>query len=213
MLPPRFVLVITAESNLLRAALVTRELKSVASARQPFQVVTPENGTQEFDPAEVWYKMKKVIAACLDIGRTLSREIAGVAIVGETNARVVWSQQVDEVVSSGTIEPTIGAVAQTMSGMFAEQGDTFSGTLATWLLWNLTGGAAGRENQEFGKTRARAPFDAELPIVTVLEIEPGDPLPDGGQGVTNDDPILEAANIAWKKLESGNGNEFARSKL
>lgn len=194
MLPsPRFLLVLSTESNLLRAALFTRELKNVASARQTFQLVQTEDGGQEFDPAEVWYKMKKVIAACLDIGRTLSREIAGVAIVGTDHARVMWSRQGDEVVSRGRIgsentRPDDSSVPE------------FSGTLADWLWWNLTGGMTARHGSEFGKTRARSPFDAELPVLAVLDVTAGKVMSSDGQGGAPNDSVLEAAGMVWRKL-------------
>lgn len=200
MFPPRFILVLSAQANLLRASLVTRELKSVASARQTFQLNPLQDGTQEFDPAQVWYLMKKVIAACFDIGRTLSREIGGVAIVGDTNAQVFWSQATNEIVSVGRmLHPTSSAHPQTLAG--AEQ-FTNSGTIASWLLWNLTGGVATGQDDGFGHTRARAPFDAELAIVTVIGVAPMDTASVAAQAIDSTDWILEVAKLAWEKSES-----------
>jgi glycerol kinase len=210
MFPPRFVLVLSAESNLLRASLVTRELKSVASARQSFQVTPIENGTQEFDPAEVWYLAKKVIAACLDIGRTLSREVAGVAIVCQANTFVSWSQQADEVVSSGRIGQRNDAHIKTRSDLISEQDGALSGTLATWLWWYLTGAAVAQDENGFSKTRARAPFDAELPIVTVLEIDKEPLSTNVAQGSVEVDWNQRAAESAWRKLEGLTNQEFGK---
>src|SRR5690242_16756558 len=95
---PRFLLILSAHSNLLRAALVMQDLRIVASAQQTFEL-----HNSRFDPAEVWYKTKKVIAACLDIGRTLTREIAGVVIVSQETAVVIWQEQGNEVVARGMI--------------------------------------------------------------------------------------------------------------
>lgn len=190
---PRFLLVLSTESNLLRAALVTRELKNVAFARETFQLGEAYDGGQEFDPAEVWYKLKKVTAACLDIGRTLSREIAGVAIVGPSHARVVWSRQGDEVISRGFI----GAENAGRDDSIVPE---FSGTLAYWLWWNLTGGVSTWQENEFGKTRARSPFDAELPILAVWDVSAGMAVSGDGQGGAQNDPVLEAVGMVWRKL-------------
>lgn len=197
---PRFLLVLSAQSNLLRASLVTRELKNVAFARQTFQVTPLENGMQEFDPAEAWYKMKKVIAACLDIGRTLSREIAGVAIVGESNARVIWCRQADEVVSKGTIEPVNSGLPQPDAVAVLNGNPALSGTLAAWLLWNLMGGVTSAEPDGYGSTHVRAPFDAKLPILAVSDINAGMLMSSDGQGDAQNDPVLEAAGTVWRKL-------------
>lgn len=158
LLPPaRFLLILSVHENLIRAAMVTRELKIVASAQQTFQVTD-----SSFDPAEVWYKTKKVIAACFDIGRTLSREVAGVAIVTQGNDTVDWSEQVGEVVARGRVgQPVDATVFEESAG--ATQ--SYRGDMGAWLLWNLTG-AYGTDT--FGKTRARAPFDAELPVIVVV---------------------------------------------
>ncbi|MCC7162516.1 MAG: hypothetical protein IT331_08475 [Anaerolineae bacterium] len=194
MFSPRFVLVLSAQSNLLCASLVTRELKNVASAKQTFQLVEVPGGEQEFDPAEVWYKLKRVIQACLDIGRTLSREIAGVAIVGETRARVVWSRQGEEIVSRGYL----GLESPRPEEISAFE---FSDTLANWLWWNLTGGLNSMPGSELDKTRARSPFDAELPIIAVWNPGEVEPARKGGQMETGTELVVIAAELAWTKLD------------
>src|SRR5215212_10063806 len=92
----RFLLVIAIRRNVIRAAMVTRELRVVASAQQGFALT---DGA--FDPAEVWYKTKKVISACFDIGRTVSREVAGVVVVTAGGEVVTWTVQGNEVAAYG----------------------------------------------------------------------------------------------------------------
>src|SRR4051812_40009032 len=125
--PPRFLLILSVNSNLLRAALVTRESQVVASAQQTFQL-----NQFDFDPGEVWYKTKKVIAACLDIGRTLSREIAGVVIVSQPDDMVHWRAKGDQV-------EAYGGVGQLPRSDLASHSSAQQGTIGTWLLWNLGG--------------------------------------------------------------------------
>lgn len=174
MLSPRFVLVLSAGQNTLRAALATRDSNIVGSAHQQFQVTG-----STFDPAEVWYKTKKVIAACLDIGRTPSREIAALAIVTQETETIVWSQHADQVVARGVISPYGAGDAE----------HTYSGSMAAWMLWNLSGVYLTPTTTEFGTTRVRAPFDAELPILAVT-CKSGDDV---------NRQIIDAARAAWQE--------------
>jgi glycerol kinase len=184
---PRFVLILSIHSNLVRAALVTRELKIVSSAQQAFTL-----HDNHFDPAEVWYKTKQVIAACLDIGRTLAREIAGLALVTQEQAHVRWREQGKELVAEGLF--TDGATAN------ARGEQNLSGTLSAWLLWNLTGVFLETETRIFGNTRARAPFDAELPVILLQRQE--DALAHAGsETLTETERVLVgAARCAWEMV-------------
>lgn len=197
MFPPRFLLVLSVQPNLLRALLITRQLKTVAFARQTFQGSEPENGIQTFDPAEIWYKMKKVIAACLDIGRTLSREIAGIVIVDEAISRIVWHQEGDEIVSRGYLSPSPVVALPDASERTSELESDVSGTLATWLLWNLTGQFEPGASGEFPHTRARAPLDAELPVIAAVDYH-GTEISSGAKtGDVEDAVLFQAAESAW----------------
>lgn len=187
--PPRFVLVLSVSSNLIRAALVTRDLKIVAAAQQTFST---SEGT--FDPAEVWYKTKKVVAACLDIGRTLSREIVGLAIVSDEAQKVEWHEQDGEVVAVGSVpENRVRILEQTSSGKMT----SYSGTAGDWLLWNLTGAYS---SAEFGKTRARAPFDAELPVLAVLSEKDALKVMPDGEAPDKDRAVRGAAQSGWERV-------------
>jgi glycerol kinase len=200
-MPPRFLLILSAHSNLLRAALVMQDLRIAASAQQTFEI-----HNSQFDPAEVWYKTKKVIAACFDIGRTLTREIAGVVIVSQETAMVIWHEQGNEVMARGMILQS--ADSPTHDEWSAMKQD-FSGTMGAWLLWNLTGVFATGEMSFYGKTRARSPFDAELPVVAVLN-ETGIPeLGKDSKDSEADRVILGAAQVGWASLVTEKQNEFA----
>lgn len=145
--PPRFLLVLTAHENLLRAALVTRDLKIASAAQQTFGV---NDGA--FDPAEVWYKMKKVIAACFDIGRTQPRELLACALVSDERAWCVWQDNAGVVDAAGFLDADAFAV----SAHFGERAaPRMAGTLRAWLLWNLSG-AYVLPAAEFAAWRARA---------------------------------------------------------
>lgn len=190
---PRFLLLLSVHSNLLRAALVTRELRIVAAAQQTFS--TRET---EFDPLEVWYKMKKVIAACLDIGRTLSREIAGLALVTDAAETVQWYESENEIVARGNFSREV-----VQSDALFEKGNAaqiFSGTLADWLVWNLTGELYTARANEFAKTRVRAPFDAEIPIVGMMRVEEARAECIDENVLETDRAILGVAQCAWKKV-------------
>lgn len=198
--PARFLLVLAIHGNLIRAAMVTRERRIVASAKQPFTVTD-----SAFDPAEVWYKTKKVIAACFDIGRTLAREVAGVAIVTQGGAAVIWSESGSEVIARGRMDLSADAFA--LDGAMGDS-PMFRSDVGAWLLWNLTGAYA---TKDYGKTRARAPFEAEHPLV-VLVREPE--LMGGGEATSEPEAdliVLETARLAWARIPLRAENEFVNT--
>lgn len=217
MTPPRFLLVLAVQENLLRASLVTREMKIASSAKQSFQVDEDAGALRRFDPAEVWYKMKKVIAACFDIGRTRPRELLACALVDDGRAWCVWQANAGDVASVGFLNVPNPPVRDTfpMPGEFRERGEPLlGGTVGAWLLWNLSGAyvllgaelpkwrarAAGCELPVseprlcddgaacFGMIRARSPFAETLPIVSVFS---GTELV--GQGDASPDESIERA--------------------
>ncbi len=222
MFPPRFLLVIQSTNILLRAALVTAELRIVASAQQTFQSLE-SSGQREFDPLEVWYKTKQIIAACLDIGRILPREIIAIALVGQGNEGLAWFERNDETHARGVFLETHASpeiVRKFLSDFRqreqAEQIPLYVGNMSEWLLWNLTGAYVESENsrlrkewnivpprrvnstdaQSFGKTRVRAPLNGELPVVAVLNA--GEVLEHGKGNSEEDAAAIGAAEIAFR---------------
>lgn len=191
----RFLLILSTHSNLLRAALVTRELRIVASAHQPFQIKA-----DEFDPAEVWYKAKQVIAACLDIGRTQSREIAAIAIVTDSSTAVMWHQARGDVTVRGLVSRDAPSPPLPLpdSSSFADE-SWQHGTMGNWLLWNLSG-ATEIGSRDFPKTCARSPFDGEIPILSQLNETKALEI---GRNLDCPEPdcaILGAARRTWEKI-------------
>jgi hypothetical protein len=184
MISLRFLLILSVHQNLLRAALVTRDLKIVSSAHQTFEL-----RGDEFDPAEVWYKTKRVIAACLDIGRTQAREIAGVAILAPPNQIVTWAEQEGEIVARGFVSDTEAANTRDAQNV--------AGNLSAWLEWNLTGVLPDANTNDFGKTRARAPFDAELPVVAVWHERDASDFVSDERVSEADRAVMNAARVGW----------------
>lgn len=198
--PPRFLLVLAVHENLLRAALVTRDLRMASSAHQSFEI-----RGDELDPAEVWYKTKKIFAACLDIGRTQTREIAGIALVTSETEMVTWRENGNEIIAQGERLPSTKAGARNES-QFVETNQC-TGTLGTWLVWNLTGVYVTAGVSALGKTRARAPFDAELPVVALLDETRAREFTRTFDFPEADRVLLGAARFAWETLGA---REFAK---
>ena len=215
--PPRFLLLLAVHENVLRAALMTRDLKIASAAKQTF---TMRDGA--FDPAEVWYKMKKVIAACFDIGRTQPRELLAGALVSDERAWCVWQDKAGDVDAAGFFDADACAVP----ARFREYNTAvMAGTLRAWLLWNLSGayvlpGAAmpawraraaacnaalraPRTCEEigadcFGVIRARSPFAEALPIAAMFS---ENELAADGQGdAAPDEGLIRAAARCFAEL-------------
>ncbi|MBI4672962.1 MAG: hypothetical protein HY741_15005 [Chloroflexi bacterium] len=157
--PPRFLLVLAIQANLVRAALVTRDLRIVSSAHQTFRLA---DGS--FDPAEVWYKLKRVTAACFDIGRTLPREIITGALLSDDDAWVVWQANAGEVQAVGILRDDARSPATAFDvGIGLVRG----GTMRTWLLWNLSGAycVPARELEEWHTRAAQCSIGLTPPRV------------------------------------------------
>lgn len=149
----RFLLILSAESARMRCALVLRDGRIIASAHHSFETKLVNQEWLAFDPIEVWYKSKQVIAACLDIGHVQAHELAGLALVTHGDQVVAWSVADQELDSAGIaltkaasnftdqvprlfqwlIERPFSLPTSPLLSQF------FVGTLDNWLLWNLSG--------------------------------------------------------------------------
>ncbi|MGB8646803.1 MAG: FGGY family carbohydrate kinase [Anaerolineae bacterium] len=87
-----------------RVMIVTHDGRIRGAAYERHRVITPQPGWVEYDPAEMWYKAKKVLAAGLDIHRSFPEEIAAVGITGQRATTVVWNRD--------TGEPYCNAIAE-----------------------------------------------------------------------------------------------------
>lgn len=203
---PRFVLVLAARGNVLRAALVTREPKIAASAHQRFAVTA--DGA--FDPLEAWYQLKQVIAACLDIGRTLPREMAGLAVVGDRRCVVAWTERSGEKIAYGRVfdappdEGTRAATGAELSARFEEgAGKVMTDSLEDWFLWNLTGTVPPADlSLTPERARAQWPFEAELAVLVSLREEDARDGEVERSGEAEDAAVTGAAQTAFQRARA-----------
>lgn len=140
----------------------------VARASAPVGIRTPAPGSVEQDAAEIWARSLDVVARCIDaVGAS---HVVGLAITNQRESVVAWDASTGAPVGpllswqdSRTAERCTdiargqaGALVQERTGlpvnpMFSApkmawllQGapvGTLVGTVDSWLLWNLTGGA------------------------------------------------------------------------
>lgn len=214
---PRFLFILSVHANLVRAALVTRDLRIASSAHKTFQI-----SKGAFDPAQVWFQAKRVTAACFDIGRTLPREIITSAVVSDDDAWVMWQDNGGQVEAAGFLCDNARAPMAVQLPIerfleYAARAPIYGGTLRAWLLWNLSGeyvirareleawraGAAGcsiglteprvqvKDSEEDLKIRARGPFAADLAIGGVYAA--GELFEPGQEEFSPDQVILRAA--------------------
>ncbi len=150
MSPPRFVLVLSVRPNQIRVALVLQTGRVASSAKQAYEILDSSNGVRIFEPTEVWYKIKQVTAACIDIARTQPREIAAVALVHAALESIVWMEQTGETFSQGILsgnnppapeelQELISAFLKTKEVSETPNPTLYLGGMDAWLVWNLTG--------------------------------------------------------------------------
>ena len=166
------VLAIDAGTTGVRAFAVDTDGRPVGRSYREFTQHFPQPGWVEHDAAEIWEVTKEVLAECVGtlgrpvaaVGITDQREtvVAWDRRTGEPRHRaVVWQDRrtaarCGELEAAGELERVrrlTGLVldpyfsASKVEWLLTEGGvavddDLLLGTIDTWLIWNLTGGAA-----------------------------------------------------------------------
>ncbi|MFM7064785.1 MAG: glycerol kinase GlpK [Actinomycetes bacterium] len=166
------VLAIDAGTTGVRAFAVDTDGRPVGRAYREFTQHFPQPGWVEHDAAEIWEVTKEVLAECVEalgrpvaaVGITDQREtvVAWDRRTGTPRHRaVVWQDRrtaarCDELEAAGSlarVRDLTGLVldpyfsASKIEWLLTEGGvrvddDLLLGTIDTWLVWNLTGGAA-----------------------------------------------------------------------
>jgi glycerol kinase len=149
--------------------LFDHDASVVAAAQVEHAQHFPQRGWVEHDPAEIWANTQQVIAGALERSGLSAGDVAAVGITNQRETTVVWDRRTGEPVAPAIVWQDIRTQAICDSLGPADQyrertglptatyfagpkirwildeirpsGDLAFGTIDSWLLWQLTGGA------------------------------------------------------------------------
>ncbi|WP_288833155.1 glycerol kinase GlpK [uncultured Corynebacterium sp.] len=154
-----------------RVVITTTEGRVVSQAQFEHGQIMPRQGWVEHDPMEIWRNTRRAIAEALAQKDITEGDIAALGITNQRETAVVWDRETGKpaynaIVWQDTRTNHDGDPARHMrtTGLLhnsypagpkwawildnvegarerAERGELLAGTIDTWLMWNLTGGA------------------------------------------------------------------------
>jgi len=175
----RYVLAIDEGSTGVRALLFDREGRAVSKAYLEVKASYPRPGWVEHDAMAIWQSTLSVARAALaEVGAT-GGDLAAIGVTGQRSTAVVWSQSTGkplapaiswqdlrtsdrcgELLQEGHFVVVLGAatklewMVRNVDAVRAAvaSGDARLGTLESWLVWKLSGGATFVTDPSFAST-------------------------------------------------------------
>src|SRR5712672_429180 len=120
-----------------------------AIAQKEFAQIFPTAGWVEHDPGEIWASQIGVAVEALGRAQVRPKELAAIGITNQRETTIVWDRETGEPVYNAIVWQdrrtadycerlkAQGAGAQAR----ADAGRLAFGTVDSWLVWKLTGGA------------------------------------------------------------------------
>ena len=149
-----------------RAILFNRAGEIVSRAQHPFRQIYPQPGWVEHDPLEIWATEKRALAEAVGAAHIDPKRIAALGITNQRETTILWDRATGAPVCNAIVwqcrrtAPLCDALkAEGLGPLVAERTgllidayfsgtkirwllDHVPGTVDSWLIWNLTGGAA-----------------------------------------------------------------------
>src|ERR1043166_6807739 len=160
---PPYLLAIDQGTTSTRAMLFDGAARPVASHAIELRQIYPANGWVEHDPKEIW---QATLAACRVAAKGLAaKDIAAIGITNQRETAVLWDRATGEPLYNAIVwEARHEASAAARTGLLldpyfsatklewlldhvpgartrAERGELAAGTIDSWLVFHLTGGA------------------------------------------------------------------------
>lgn len=165
----QLILGIDAGTTGVRAVLINRQGEMIARNYREFPQIYPQPGWLEHDPLVIWSTTLEVINGVLKETQVRPQDIAGIGITNQRTTTILWDKHTGQPVynaivwqdirtaerckelnqqgyimvaplqCSSKIEWILEHVADAKPR--ADKGKVIFGTVDSWLLWKLTGGA------------------------------------------------------------------------
>lgn len=164
-----YVLAIDEGTTGVRALIFDRDSRLCGGAYEEVRAQYPRPGWMEQDPLHLWHQTMAVVRRALRETGLRPQQLSAVGVATQRATVVVWERasgrpvapaivwqdaraahRVDELLAQGVFV-TAQAAATKLEWLLNDQpdlrrraaaGDVFFGTVDSWLVWNLTGGAA-----------------------------------------------------------------------
>ncbi len=164
------VLAIDAGTTGIRTILYDRSGREVASAYREFTQLTPAPGLLEHDPEEIWAVTRGLMAETMARAGAAGGMVAAAGVTGQRATTLVWDRATGRPLHNALVwqdlrtyprclelSPLVGFPVSPLASLTKVEwllqnvpgarekvlaGDAVVGTLDTWLIWMLTGGAA-----------------------------------------------------------------------
>jgi len=164
-----YVLAIDEGTTGVRAHIFDASSAVIGAAYQEIGVSYPQAGWMEQDPIEIWQATRAVCARALQAARLQAGDIAAIGVCNQRSSTVVWERatgkpiypaigwqdlrsvkRIPQLVCAGVFTTVFSSAAklewilQSAPDLVqrAARREILFGTIDTWLVWNLSGGAA-----------------------------------------------------------------------
>jgi glycerol kinase len=163
----RYVLAIDEGTTGVRAHVVDETSAVVGAAYQELAVSYPQPGWVEMDPEGIWQAARAVCGRALAAAGRAPRDLSAVGVCNQRATTVVWerasgrpiypaivwqdtrtAERIPELLAQGIFTNAMASAAKLEWVLRAapdglrRAGELCFGTIDTWLVWKLTGGAA-----------------------------------------------------------------------
>ena len=144
-----------------RAILFNQAGEIVSRAQHPFRQIYPQPGWVEHDPLDIWATEKRALAEAVGAAHIDPKQIAAIGITNQRETTILWDRATGQPVHNAIVwqcrrtaplcdelkEQGLGPLVTERTGLlidayFSGTGELCAGTVDSWLIWNLTGGAA-----------------------------------------------------------------------
>ena len=161
-----------------RFILTTPEGRVVANAQYEHEQIMPRQGWVEHDALEIWRNARRAAGEAMASQDITDDEIAALGVTNQRETAVIWEKSTGKPIYNAIVwqdtrtnhdgdperfkdktgllhnsypaAPKWAWILDNVPGarQRAEAGELLAGTIDTWLIWNLTGGARGDEGHE-----------------------------------------------------------------
>ncbi|MDY5785053.1 glycerol kinase GlpK [Corynebacterium sp.] len=171
-----FIAAIDQGTTSTRCVLTTLDGRVVSQAQFEHSQIMPRQGWVEHDPVEIWRNTRRAVAAAVAEKDISENDVAALGITNQRETAVVWEKDTGTPIYNAIVwqdtrtnhdgdparyldktgllhnsypaGPKWAWILDNVEGARerAERGELLAGTMDTWLMWNLTGGAKDPDN-------------------------------------------------------------------
>lgn len=161
-----------------RCYIVNDAGEVISEGQFEHEQIMPREGWVEHDPMELWRNVRRAVSTAMVNIDVPAEQISALGVTNQRETAVVWDKATGEPIYNAIVwqdtrtnskeDPTrymerTGLLANSYPAgpkwawildnvegarERAEKGELLAGTIDTWLLWNLTGGARGDEGRD-----------------------------------------------------------------